>query len=52
MKEWTSRLESSTEFYLKLPDKTCPECGERVDEQCESYENTCSSCITKAQSIE
>lgn len=52
MNEWASRLESSVEFYQKLPDKTCQECGQHMNEQCESYETTCASCTEKLQLAE
>ncbi|WP_419882686.1 protein YhfH [Peribacillus sp. B-H-3] len=33
------------EFFRNLPPKTCPECGEHMTEQAESYRVECDSCL-------
>ena len=38
-------LQSSTEFFKNLPKKECPECGQIVEEQHESYLMECDHCL-------
>ena len=38
-------LQSSTEFFKNLPKKECPECGQIVEEQHESYIMECDHCL-------
>ncbi|MBT2700661.1 YhfH family protein [Bacillus sp. ISL-40] len=33
-----------TEFFKNLPSKTCTNCGKKIEEQYESYVNTCDNC--------
>lgn len=33
------------EFYKNLPKKTCVNCGEVIQEQCESYLFECEKCL-------
>lgn len=33
-----------TEFFKNLPSKKCSDCGKKIEEQHESYVNTCSEC--------
>ena len=40
-------LQSSTEFFKNLPKKECPECGQIVEEQHESYIMECDHCLQK-----
>ncbi|WP_373877065.1 protein YhfH [Lysinibacillus piscis] len=32
------------EFFRSLPAKQCTQCGEKMEEQSESYHNTCDKC--------
>ena len=32
-------------FYRKIEDKVCGECGNQMDEQCESYLMICEKCL-------
>lgn len=38
-------LIKTTEFYKNLPYKKCKNCGEKIEEQYESYVNSCSKCL-------
>lgn len=38
---------SPIEFFKTLPKKTCPECGEHIQEQAESYMVECDRCLAK-----
>ncbi|MCM3588104.1 YhfH family protein [Mesobacillus maritimus] len=38
---------SPVEFFKKLPKKVCPECGQHVEEQAESYLMECERCLAK-----
>ena len=40
-------LKSPMEFFRTLPKKTCPECGEKMEEQAESYFMECERCLSK-----
>lgn len=42
-------MKSPVEFFRNLPKKVCPECGERVSEQAESYLMECDRCLSKKQ---
>nr|WP_257352321.1 protein YhfH [Pseudalkalibacillus decolorationis] len=33
------------EFYRNLPSKICVDCGEKIEEQHESYLYTCEKCL-------
>ncbi|WP_176222125.1 protein YhfH [Tuberibacillus sp. Marseille-P3662] len=33
-----------TEFYRNLPPKVCADCGNQIEEQCESYLTQCDHC--------
>jgi len=35
------------EFFKNLPKKVCPECGQMVEEQAESYLMECERCLAK-----
>ncbi|CAM5208808.1 YhfH-like protein OS=Ureibacillus acetophenoni OX=614649 GN=SAMN05877842_10776 PE=4 SV=1 [Ureibacillus acetophenoni] len=37
-------LENVVEFFKNLPDKVCVQCGDKIEEQCECYDNTCEKC--------
>lgn len=39
-------LENVVEFFKNLPDKVCVQCGEKMEEQSESYSTTCDKCNT------
>ena len=43
-------LQSSTEFFKNLPKKECPECGQIVEEQHESYIMECDHCLRQEKS--
>lgn len=43
----TMSMKSPMEFFRTLPKKTCPECGEQVEEQAESYFMECERCLAK-----
>lgn len=43
----TMTMKSPLEFFRTLPKKTCPECGEQVEEQAESYFMECERCLAK-----
>lgn len=32
-------------FFQAIPDKVCSVCGEKLEEQAESYLNECLSCV-------
>lgn len=40
-------IESPVEFFRTLSKKVCPECGEHVHEQAESYLMECERCLSK-----
>lgn len=42
-------LLSPVEFFRNLPKKECPECGEFIEEQAESYVTECDRCLSKKQ---
>ncbi|PLR80823.1 YhfH family protein [Bacillus canaveralius] len=42
-------LQSPVEFFRTLPKKVCPECGEKVFEQAESYLMECDRCLSKKE---
>ncbi|WP_174733126.1 protein YhfH [Mesobacillus harenae] len=42
-------IKSPVEFFRNLPKKVCPECGEGVHEQAESYLMECERCLAKRE---
>lgn len=42
-------MQSPVEFFKNLPKKCCPECGEVMEEQAESYFMECDRCLTQKQ---
>lgn len=40
-------MQSPVEFFRTLPEKICPECGQVVIEQAESYLLECDRCLSK-----
>ncbi|PLR98771.1 protein YhfH [Bacillus sp. T33-2] len=40
---------SPVEFFRRLPNKECPQCGERIHEQAESYLMECDRCLSKKE---
>jgi NADH pyrophosphatase NudC (nudix superfamily) len=38
---------SPVEFFRNMPKKICPECGEHMEEQAESYMIECDHCLEK-----
>ncbi|MBL4953925.1 YhfH family protein [Neobacillus sp. YIM B02564] len=40
-------LMSPVEFFRNLPEKVCPECGQQIEEQAESYFMECDHCLSK-----
>lgn len=42
-------LISPVEFFRALPKKVCPECGEPMEEQAESYMMECEHCLAKKE---
>lgn len=38
-------LQNPVEFFLNLSKKICPECGEYIEEQAESYILECDRCL-------
>lgn len=40
-------IKSPVEFFRTLPKKVCPECGQTVKEQAESYLMECDRCLSK-----
>lgn len=40
-------MKSPVEFFRTLPSKICPECGQKVTEQAESYLMECDRCLSK-----
>ncbi|QQZ11185.1 protein YhfH [Heyndrickxia vini] len=40
-------LQNPVEFFLNLSKKICPECGENVEDQAESYILECEHCLSK-----
>ena len=37
-------LENVVEFFRNLPEKTCSQCGHKIEEQSECYGTTCEDC--------
>lgn len=44
-REAAKMLTSPVEFFRNLPKKVCPECGEQINEQAESYMMECDRCL-------
>ncbi len=44
-----SMLENPVTFFRNLPKKKCPECGEHIQEQAESYFMECERCLAKKE---
>ncbi|MGM7703239.1 protein YhfH [Pseudalkalibacillus sp. Hm43] len=42
-------LENPVTFFRNLPKKKCPECGEQIQEQAESYFMECERCLAKKE---
>ncbi|MGE8206445.1 protein YhfH [Heyndrickxia sp. NPDC080065] len=42
-------LQNPVEFFLNLSKKICPECGEHVHEQAESYILECERCLANKE---
>ena len=42
-------LMSPVEFFRNLPAKECPECGQHMEEQAESYMLECDRCLAKKE---
>ncbi|WP_084786696.1 protein YhfH [Bacillus tuaregi] len=40
-------LQNPIEFFRELPNKTCAECGQPIEEQAESYLMECDRCLSK-----
>ncbi|WP_019155632.1 protein YhfH [Robertmurraya massiliosenegalensis] len=40
-------IKSPVEFFRMLPKKICPQCGEIMKEQAESYLMECDRCLAK-----
>lgn len=40
---------SPVEFFRTLEKKICPECGQPMDEQAESYLMECDRCLSKRE---
>lgn len=40
-------IRKSTDFFRNLPPKSCSHCGNRIEEQHESYTNECERCRTE-----
>lgn len=40
-------IQSPVEFFRMLPKKVCPECGQVMQEQAESYLMECDRCLSK-----
>lgn len=40
-------MKSPVEFFRTLPTKVCPECGQTMSEQAESYLMECDRCLSK-----
>ncbi len=43
----TNELEKSDGIFQNASKKTCPECGEKMEEQAESYFMECERCLSK-----
>ena len=43
------KLMSPVEFFRNLPKKVCPECGQQMEEQAESYMSECERCLAKKE---
>ncbi|WP_082798910.1 protein YhfH [Metasolibacillus sp. FSL H7-0170] len=37
-------LENVVEFFRNLPEKTCVQCGNKMEEQSECYSHSCENC--------
>jgi hypothetical protein len=46
-KEEHKMLQNPVEFFKNLPKKKCPDCGEVIEEQAESYFLECDYCLSK-----
>jgi hypothetical protein len=42
-------LMNPVEFFRTLPKKECPECGQHMEEQAESYLMECDRCLAKRE---
>jgi hypothetical protein len=42
-------LMSPVEFFRNVPKKECPECGQHMEEQAESYLMECDRCLAKKE---
>ena len=42
-------LMNPVEFFRNLPKKECPECGQHIEEQAESYLMECDRCLAKRE---
>lgn len=42
-------IKSPVEFFRNLPKKECPECGQSMFEQAESYMIECDRCLSKKE---
>ncbi len=42
-------IQSPVEFFRQLPKKVCPECGDYMVEQAESYIQECDRCLAKKE---
>ncbi|WP_408008773.1 protein YhfH [Pseudalkalibacillus sp. A8] len=40
-------MENPVQFFKNLPKKKCPECGQTIKEQAESYFMECEHCLSK-----
>ncbi len=40
-------MKNPIEFFKNLPQKICPECGDTMEEQAESYFLECEKCLSK-----
>jgi ribosomal protein L37AE/L43A len=40
-------IQNPVEFFRTLPKKVCPECGQNIQEQAESYLMECDRCLAK-----
>ncbi|WP_338470634.1 protein YhfH [Niallia sp. XMNu-256] len=38
-------LQSPVDFFKNLPKRVCPECGQVIEEQAESYIMECDHCL-------
>lgn len=42
-------MESIVEFYKKLPNKKCDQCGQVINEKADCYGNICDECDDPAR---